>query len=1631
MAQVGRISGPLLQENLLRKGTVSPASQANLSFRNDGGTTPLLFLDVINDRLAVNNTVAGDDYKVDVTGTTQTVNLITDTANIADFTITDSTFSALGATGNIFLNAAEAVVLSTLDNGTLVINDNSITATVSNSNIDFTPYGNGQVKTFSDLNVFGNIDATGNLTLEGNITLGDASIDTVTINADLTSDVVPDQTNTYSLGSSTRSWNVLHTRTLNNLGITTSDLSVGLIDFTSRPGNVFYVSVNGSDANQGDHPLAPFATIEHALSAVDASTSGPVTIYVAPGDYQENLPLVVPNNVSIIGEGIRSVEIRPTTADQSEDVFHLNGETIIRNVTIKDFYYDSINDKGYALRYAPNAIINTRSPYVQDITVLTQETSPGAGDAGRGALIDGSELDASSNEASFLFHSCTFISPNADVINMTNGVRIEWLNSFTYFANRGLYAYNGVTGRTGPDGSTVLYGAEVRSIGSANVYGTYGTVADGADCLMYLINHNFAYIGTGTDSSNDNGLAIQENEVVELNSGQIHYISTDHTGAFRVGDSFFVDFETGETSFNVEDIEAAGFTNIIISDGSNVTAIDVTKVQTGNVRFTGNNINSLDGNLNFTPTTETNINSNVNITNNLDITGNLTFDGSINVIGDQATDTLNLNVRLEQNFNPGTDSTFNLGSLTKQWETAYLSQVDVGDIKIFDNVVTTDVSNADLELRANGTGEILVPSNNVQIDNDLTVSGDTDLQDTIITGTVTQTGDYNISKPDRVVVIPATFGQEPELFYTPSNGLGSNTFVWLERFDAIFGQNRHRIHVVYKGSEVYNSGQNTGDGSVSVGQTFAGSDGYTYQVGTFQGSGGGQFGLFDEDEADLYYSVQRLSFITELTPESSYGVPQDANFTTNALNITNILDVSSQVQFEEILFAGNVVTTTTTNADLDLRASGTGEVLVPNNDVRIETNLSANNINTYSDININLQTQFNLADISDITVTQNYITSNVTNADLELRASREVLVPNNDVSIDNNLTVSSNTDLQDLSVTGLLDQTGNRTQTGNYTISGDFSNGNITINDNFITTLNSNSDLELRASGTGEILVPNNNVQIDNNLTVSSATDLQDLSITGLLDQTGNRTQVGNYTQTGDTVINGSVNIDRITQFTDVKIDGNVIETTLADSDLDLRASGTGEVVLQENVIVDNNLSANNITSGNINIDTDLVLDDIVVTSNIIQINDNYITTTISNENLELRANGTGNLVVKSNDVRVEQDLTVNGTTDIDDVSITGLLTQTGNRIQTGNYEIVGNITVSESLTLDRGLDLSHISLDGNYIETIANNDDLDLRASGTGEILIPNNSVNVTNNLSAGSLIDVDSVSVTNDVAMEILELSTDIQFFDNVITTTNSNSNLELRANGTGDVRLQQVDFNNDTMSTRTGPLTFEVNDNVIIDADGAFKVAEGTTLERPNVQGDLRFNTDDNVFEGYNASTISFMGVYSDDRKTSVLAHPTNNTLNITVDEVAIGSVDSDGINLHGLQVDDILFDANTIATNVSNANLDLITNGTGSIVVDNITLKGNTLTNTLSDAGFQIGGTGQQWVVFEGNSAIKFPAGPPGSRPASPVLGQTRVNTDTNELETWIGTEWRTSAGEFASISEAQMDEEAFIQTLIYG
>lgn len=697
--QIGRISGALLKDNLLRDGI-------DLAFETD-----LVYLDVNNLKIGIKTSSPTRDLQVD--GSTLTTNLITDQVDIADVGINnDGSISTL--VGDLNISAADNVSATRIGAGDIEIDDNRIYTTVTNQDLELQLFDTARkVKTVSDTEVIGNLHTTGDISLDGNVIFGTDSADNVIFASDINSNIIPDQNDVYYLGeSASRRWNNIYAGLLNGLIISAGSITPGSGIFPSvRQGNIWYVAANGNDSNVGNHQNGPFASIEKALSvAIDGDT---VLIY--PGEYDELLPLTIPTGVTVKGIDIRNTIIKPDTASTAKDVFLLNGETTISDITIKDFYYDNLNDTGYAFRFAPGFKVTTRSPYIQNVTVLTKGSVISGsdprgfltGDAGRGALLDGAVADIETNEASCLFSSVTFITPGVDALIMINGVHVEWVNSFTYFANRGMYAIRG-SGRITQDGSTRQYGAEIRSIGSVNVYGNYGAVADGADTLMYLINHNFAYIGTGKDSSNDKLLVIQANEVVELNTGQIHFTSTDHIGTFRVGHIFYVDIENATTNIDTTGLTAGSIVGLNITDNNNTTFIDATTVNIDNISIHDNIIESVTNEIDIAAASnEINLQDDTFMQQNLSMTGNFTIDGNL-TFGNNSTDTIIVLSEIQVNIEPKINNVYSLGSLSNSWKDIYIRTAEISDINIDTNVIKTTISNANLELRANGAGSVLV-----------------------------------------------------------------------------------------------------------------------------------------------------------------------------------------------------------------------------------------------------------------------------------------------------------------------------------------------------------------------------------------------------------------------------------------------------------------------------------------------------------------------------------------------------------------------------------------------------------------------------------------------------------------------------------------------------------------------------------------------------------------------------------------------------------------------------------------------------------------------------------------------------------------------------------------------------------
>lgn len=257
MANVGRISGPLLRANLERNGI-------DIAVETD-----LLYIDVNNNRIGVN--IGTPTEALDVVGTAKSTAVQTGLANIDNVSINDNGITT--STGDLNISAAtiadtvninslaytdneiagtlngQNIRLNTLSGGSVIINQNltiqdagqlspemsygsltfvgdpasaEISTNVTDLDLVLTSNGLGSVVSNSNTTVNANLEVTGNLTVGGNIIIGDENTDNITIGAEFASNLVPDATATYDIGTSAKAWRDAY---LGDLRITSNSLT--------------------------------------------------------------------------------------------------------------------------------------------------------------------------------------------------------------------------------------------------------------------------------------------------------------------------------------------------------------------------------------------------------------------------------------------------------------------------------------------------------------------------------------------------------------------------------------------------------------------------------------------------------------------------------------------------------------------------------------------------------------------------------------------------------------------------------------------------------------------------------------------------------------------------------------------------------------------------------------------------------------------------------------------------------------------------------------------------------------------------------------------------------------------------------------------------------------------------------------------------------------------------------------------------------------------------------------------------------------------------------------------------------------------------------------------------------------
>ena len=270
-------------------------------------------------------------------------------------------------------------------------------------------------------------------------------------------------------------------------------------------------ATNGSDASgvTGFLPQAPLRSIKRAVELVNASSSGDGTlIKVAPGVYQEALPIrIKKNNVSIVGESIRSCFVHPTVATENNDMFEVDSGSYITNLSLcglkvptnsqgtrnnsldPNSTYGLPSNQPFAIRFrtdTPPVIL--KSPYIQNCTHFSdahfdnanfdpntfpstdgQTYSAVAGDessapCGGGLLVDGAAVSSSSPIRSMVVDAFTQITLDGPGILVTNNGYAQLVSFFGTFCHYHAKALNG---------------GQLNVSNCVTDFGRYGLIADG------------------------------------------------------------------------------------------------------------------------------------------------------------------------------------------------------------------------------------------------------------------------------------------------------------------------------------------------------------------------------------------------------------------------------------------------------------------------------------------------------------------------------------------------------------------------------------------------------------------------------------------------------------------------------------------------------------------------------------------------------------------------------------------------------------------------------------------------------------------------------------------------------------------------------------------------------------------------------------------------------------------------------------------------------------------------------------------------------------------------------------------------------------------------------------------------
>ena len=274
--------------------------------------------------------------------------------------------------------------------------------------------------------------------------------------------------------------------------------------------NVLYVTEDGNDNNNGRSLTEAKRTVGAALTLASAST----TIKVFSGNYSENNPLIMPEQVSIVGDSLREVSLTPQNAN--EDFIYVGQGNYISDVS----FTGTLNEGKAVIAFNPNkpSFVN-QGPYIRNCTNFVANSI--------GMKIDGNAVIGDTKAMNV--DSYTQYNQGGIGVSISNNGYAQLVSIFTICNDQSIVCVNGgQCDLTNSNSSFGRLGLVADGVGAQSFIGTVTTSA-AADTDTFTINvdvptlnvNNAVYdnnvgLVTITTSSNHNFNAGQEVEIRNL-----------------------------------------------------------------------------------------------------------------------------------------------------------------------------------------------------------------------------------------------------------------------------------------------------------------------------------------------------------------------------------------------------------------------------------------------------------------------------------------------------------------------------------------------------------------------------------------------------------------------------------------------------------------------------------------------------------------------------------------------------------------------------------------------------------------------------------------------------------------------------------------------------------------------------------------------------------------------------------------------------------------------------------------------------------------------------------------------------------------------------------------------------------